>query len=225
VGFLGVDADNDLYALDERLAHISMKTYGKVVTLLGKIKDSIVIVDSPAPLSYTFGAGVIFSNFCTANIDLFDLEIPLPGFGRYAESYYDETRKPITKDVPPLNPAIKMLIINHCWRGYPGEFFAEHIPTVVVSNAMAELLRSDSHTQGPGFMNHAVTADDLETAMDFAKNATKTRNILVFDGASGGLNVSKPLAEFLLDRAPEVSKRIDKELMPKWLRQRGMKVR
>src|SRR5208283_3852969 len=45
VGFLGVDADNDLYALDKRLAYISMKTYGKLVTLLGEIQDCIVIID------------------------------------------------------------------------------------------------------------------------------------------------------------------------------------
>ena len=220
VGVLGVDADNDLYALNDRLTYATMKTYGKLMTLLGEIKDSIVIVDSPGPLPYTFAGGVIFCNFVSANIDLFDLDIPLPPYTFYTEAYYDESRRPMIEGVPPVNPEMKMMIINHCWGGYPFEFFAAHIPTVVVGNAMADLLGNDS--QNRGFMDHAVVANDLETALDFARKVTKAKNILVFDGAAGGLNVNKPLAEYLLDRAPEVSQRVDEELMPRWLRQRGM---
>ncbi|TYL07618.1 hypothetical protein MTAT_28400 [Moorella thermoacetica] len=38
----------------------------------------------------------------------------------------------------------------------------------------------------------------------------------------GGINVSEPLAELLTRKAPAVSERVDNELLPKWLRQRGV---
>ena len=38
----------------------------------------------------------------------------------------------------------------------------------------------------------------------------------------GGLNCSRSLAELLIAKAPEVSERVEKELMPKWFRQRGV---
>lgn len=36
-----------------------------------------------------------------------------------------------------------------------------------------------------------------------------------------GMNVSESLAKYLIKIAPEVSKLVDDELLPKWLRQRG----
>ncbi|MDK2801304.1 MAG: hypothetical protein PWQ70_2923, partial [Clostridiales bacterium] len=36
--------------------------------------------------------------------------------------------------------------------------------------------------------------------------------------------VSEPLAKFLLEKAPIVNERVEKELLPKWLRQRGIEI-
>ena len=58
--------------------------------------------------------------------------------------------------------------------------------------------------------------------MNFAYNATGTDKVIIFDGAMGGLNCSRSLAELLIAKAPEVSERVEKELMPKWFRQRGV---
>ncbi len=60
--------------------------------------------------------------------------------------------------------------------------------------------------------------------MEFAYKIAKTHNVLVFDGVFGGLNVSKSLAKFLFEKAPEVSKRVEEELLPKWLKQRQLDV-
>jgi hypothetical protein len=38
----------------------------------------------------------------------------------------------------------------------------------------------------------------------------------------GGINVSQSLAELLVRKAPGVSDRVDRELMPRWLKQRGV---
>ena len=71
-------------------------------------------------------------------------------------------------------------------------------------------------------MKHSVLAESTEAAMDFARKVTGTDKILIFDGAPGGINLSKPLADFLLAKAPEVNRRVENDLMPKWLRQRGV---
>ena len=47
-----------------------------------------------------------------------------------------------------------------------------------------------------------------------AKRITGTENILVFDGAVGGFNVSDPMAEEMLRLAPEVTRDVDEVLMP-----------
>jgi len=73
-------------------------------------------------------------------------------------------------------------------------------------------------------MNYATIADDLDAAMHFAYKAAKTDKVIIFDGAMGGVNVSHSLAQLLLAKAPEVSQRVDNILMPKWLKQRGVKI-
>ncbi len=221
-GVVRVDADNDLYAVNDRITRDGCRYYGKVMTLLGEIKDCIAILDFPAPVPYNFAGGVIYANFCGVNIDLFDLDNPLPPYTWYTEAYYGKDGKPLIEGIPPVNPAIKMCIHNYAWTGYPSAFFAEHIPTVVVGEEQAQLMRDDP--QNIYYMDHAMTAPSLKAAVHFALRATGTENILVFDGAPGGMNVSPPLAEFLKAKAPAVSERVERELLPHWLRQRGLEV-
>ncbi|HHW06490.1 MAG TPA: hypothetical protein GXX34_02985, partial [Clostridia bacterium] len=95
-----------------------------------------------------------------------------------------------------------------------------HIPTVVVGQEQADLFNRDP--QNLTYMKHALVAETTEAAMEFAYKVTGTRKVLVFDGAMGGINVSEPLAELLLQKAPVVSERVENELLPKWLRQRGV---
>jgi hypothetical protein len=45
---------------------------------------------------------------------------------------------------------------------------------------------------------------------------------VVFDGSFGSMTVSPSLATYLTERAPEVSRRVEEQLMPKWLRQWGI---
>jgi 4-aminobutyrate aminotransferase-like enzyme len=71
-------------------------------------------------------------------------------------------------------------------------------------------------------MSFAVIAESLEAAMTFARRVAGTDNIVVFDGSFGRINLSLSMAEFLMKKAPEVSRNVDEELLPKWLRQRGI---
>ena len=87
-GILGVDADNDLYSLNERVTEIGCRYYGKMMTLFGEIDECIAALDFPCPVVYVFSAGVIYANFAGANTDLFDLELPLPAYTWYTEAFY-----------------------------------------------------------------------------------------------------------------------------------------
>ncbi|HHW45144.1 MAG TPA: hypothetical protein GXX25_15325 [Desulfotomaculum sp.] len=219
-GVVGVDADNDLYALNDRVTYLGCRDYGKMMTLLGEIDEAITILDFPSPVPYVFAAGVIFANFAGANRDLFDLDDPLPPYTWYTEAFYGEDGRPLIEGVPPVNPAIKVVIHNYAWGGYPSAFFTEHIPTIVVGREQAELLNRDP--QNITYTGNTLLAEDLDTAVRFAKRVAGTDKILAFDGASGALNVSRSLGEYLLQKAPLVSRRVDGELLPKWLKQRGI---
>ena len=72
------------------------------------------------------------------------------------------------------------------------------------------------------YMKHAVLADNLDAAMEFAYRSTKTDKVIIFDGAAGGVNVSRPLADRLRDAASKVNVRVDEVLMPKWLGKRNL---
>lgn len=219
-GIIGVDADSDLYALNDRVTQIGCRYYGKMMTLFGEIDECIAALDFPCPVVYVFSAGVIYANFAGANTDLYDLDMPLPAYTWYTEAFYGKAGRPLLEDIPPVNPAIKMCVHNYAWTGYPSAFFSEHIPTVVVGQEQADLFNRDP--QNLTYMKHAVVAETTEAAMEFAYKTTGTRKVIIFDGAMGGINVSEPMAELLLKKAPAVSERVENELLPKWLRQRGV---
>ena len=56
--------------------------------------------------------------------------------------------------------------------------------------------------QNLDYMKYAVVAENLDTAMNFAARTAKTENLLIFDGAVGGMNISEPLAETADQQGP-----------------------
>lgn len=214
-GITGVDASNDLYKLDRKLMLIAFKPYGKMRELFREIDECIAVLDSGSVPRYMIGGGITFANLTEAEIDFFDMEsIPASlGFGLYE-------RPPGSPKVKSVNPAIKGLILNCMWFGVPHMELPTHIPTIVVGRDLEDMLVHDP--MNTEFMSYAVTSESLEAAMDFAHRIAKTDKIIVFDGSFGSITVSASLAEFMLEKAPEVSRRVDEELLPKWLRQRGI---
>ncbi len=219
-GAVAIDADNDLYAINDRTTVGGMKHYGKIISLFGAIDECIVILDFPCPVPYVFASGVIYANMVGANIDMFDLYNPLPPYTWYTEMFYNQNGQPLVPEIPPVNPAIKAVVHNYAWIGYPAVFFAEHTPTIVVGREQAELFNRDP--MNLNYMKHALLADNLEAAMDFAYRTTGTGKVMIFDGAAGGLNVSRELADHLYQVAPGVNRRVEEELLPKWLAQRNI---
>jgi len=62
----------------------------------------------------------------------------------------------------------------------------------------------------------------LEEGVELARQKAGTDKLMIFDGSFGHINLSKPLAEDLLRKAPEIGRRVDEELLPRWLKQRGI---
>lgn len=219
---MGVNASEDLAAQDKEFACLNLDWYGKIVTLLGAIESAILIIDYPGPIPYTTAGGILFGNFLNANIDEFDLTKPFTAFTRYTDMLYPDVKPLVQGKLPPPNPAIKALILNYCSKGYPSTFFAQQLPTLIVG-AQADLFADDE--QNPLFMDYAVRVESLTKAIAFARKFAQTENILIFDGAVGGFNVSQPLADELYRLAPDLSRHVDEELMPLWLKQRGIESR
>ncbi len=219
-GIVGVDSDNDLYTLNDRATFIGCQRYGKIMTLFGEIDECIAVLDFPCPVPYVFSAGVIYANFIGANTDLYDLNNPLPGYTWYTEAFYRKNGKPILEEIPSLNSAIKACVHNYAWLGYPSAFLSEYIPTIVVGHEQSELFDTDPLNMK--YMDYATEIKTLEGAMNFAYRTTGTDKVIIFDGAMSGINVSESLAKYLIEKAPIVSKRVDEELLPKWLKQRGV---
>ena len=91
---------------------------------------------------------------------------------------------------------------------------------MVVGAEQAKLF--DTEPMNIKYMDHAAIVKTTESAMEFAYNTTGTDKVIIFDGAMGGLNCSESLAKLLIEQAPIVSEEVEKELMPKWFRQRGV---
>lgn len=215
-GIIGVDADNDLNQINRRQIVTYLKSFGKLIRLLAEIKECIVVLDGARCPMYAHTGGVGFGNLVyNPTVDYFDLDsIPAGTYFSILE------RPPGAPKIKGINPSIKALVINHMWTGMFCTEYPINIPTIVVGRNLTDVLLKDP--RNPKFMNYAVTAEDLETAVGFARRIAKTDHIIIFDGSFGSLNLSPSLAEFMLKKAPEVSRNVDEERMPKWLRQRGI---
>lgn len=214
-GVVGVNADNDIDKLDRRYVVMTLKSFGKLVRLFAEIDECIVVLDGAKWPVYLHAGGTTFGNLVySPKLDYFDLDV-IPAGTWFA--LFDRT--PGAPKVHGINPSIKALIINQMWIGMACTELPLNIPTIVVGRDLANMLVTDS--SNPGFMDYAVTAENLEAAMRFARGMGKTDNVIVFDGSFGHINLSPSLAEFMLKKAPEVNRNVDEVLMPKWLRQRG----
>lgn len=214
-GIIGVDAGNDLYELDRKLLMVALQSYGKIRELYNEIKECIVIMDATGEPRYMIGGGTTFGNLTEAELDLFDLDnIPVSlGYGLYE-------KQPNAPKLKSVNPAIKALIMNHMWLGVPQMELPTHIPTILVGRQMADIVATDCMNHK--FMAYVVTAENLVTALAFANKLAGTDKVIVFDGAFGAITCNESMAKLLEEKAALASARVDEQLMPKWLRQRGI---
>jgi hypothetical protein len=214
-GIIGIDADNDLNQINLRLTVQGLKSYGKMVRLFAEIDACVPVLDAGKWLHYQHASGITFGNLVNAQLDFFDLDtIPAgTGFALFE-------RVPGTPKIKAINPALKALVINHMYTNMMCTELPLNIPTVVVGRDLADRLSYDP--ANPEFMSLAVSAKNLAVALNFARRIAGTDNVIVFDGSYGRINLSPALGEFLMEKAPDVSRKVEEELLPKWLKQRGL---
>lgn len=197
-GITGVDADNDLYALDKRSTVNLLKSYGKMIRLFNAIDSCIMVLDGERWPWYIHGGGVNSGVLLKGPADYMDLNV-------------GSIEDPIPKQP---NPAVKALVVNYCYRSFFVEL-AEQYPTIIVG-----------HKQMPSFKGsvkrHAVAAESLDSAVSIAKKMTGTDKVIVFDHSFGHINLTESMGELLMNKAPEVSKDVDQNRLPLWLSQRGI---
>ena len=219
-GIVGADADDDLYRLDQRIARDLLRDYGKVLRLIAEIDECIAVWDAGRWGYYIHAGGIAFGCLENGGYDAFDLTVP-SAFGLHdlIQKYFSGEMKTFDR-IMNINPAIKGVVINQAWPGLPISDVPRHVPTVVVGRDQADMLNLDS--TNPEFMKHAVTAESLETAMEFARKVSGTDKVIVFDGSFGNITASPSMAEDLIARAPAVSRVVEEKLLPMWLKQRGI---
>jgi len=108
------------------------------------------------------------------------------------------------------NPAVKALVLNTAWKLVGGGRRLIAATPAVGRHAL--------RVNGP----RTIVAENLADAYRRAVELTGTDKAIAFDGSYRHINVSRAMAEHLIAAAPEVSRVVDEDLLPKWLRQRGM---
>lgn len=196
-GITSISADEDLHRLDRRITKKTLKDYGKLMRLFAEIDECVAILDGMRWPWYIHGGGMISGSLFRAHIDYLNLDIS----GR-------------NEGDPSVNPAVKALVVNYAWR----ELFlglTHSYPIIVAGRDTAKGLPK-------AISKYGVIAEDLESAMETAFHTAKTDKAIVFDGSYGSINLSPSMGKFLMEHAPGVSLKVDNDLLPLWLKQRGI---
>jgi hypothetical protein len=207
-GILGVDAGNDLDAVGDRMTANILCSYGKMLALFRSIDEVIPVLDGSKWPYYIHAGGMIFGHLYFNGRDWFDLELP-------------DVAGTIDRLVgSEVSLSIRAVVLNHALTGLSLLGLPAMYPVIVANPAMEEALRRDF--ANGDFMEYAESAPDLLTAVELAKERGETDNLLCFDGSYGAINLSPSMAEHLLERAPACSREVDEQLLPRWLKQRGI---
>lgn len=196
-GVTGIESSNDHHKLNQKLTLNTLKGYGKLMRLFAGIDECVAVLDAGRWPWYLHAGGLTSGNLFEAQTDYLDLDIG-PSKDRH--------------DL--LNPALKALVVNHCWRDLLMPLSLRY-PIFIAGQAVADGLTR-------GVIKRSTVAKNLEDAMKMACQTAQTDRVIIFDGSYGNINLSPSLGEFLIEKAPEISQKVDEELLPKWLRQRGI---
>lgn len=210
-GVASVDADNDLYALDARMAKEILWNYGPMLRLLGAIDECIPIMDSHGCFVYNMGGGITFSNLLYADTDFLDLD----------NLALSATEGKFGKEGMTMGnlEAIKSVVINYMAGGVPVLPYLKHIPGVhVATETQAKLMENDPSLSY--IRDFSTVHQGLSEAVSAAQSETGCDKLFAFDYTPGAFRVNEELAEHLLACAPKVIADVESTYMPKWLKQR-----
>jgi hypothetical protein len=200
-GTMGVDADNDLVAMDRRVTADMLRRYGKLIELFRTIDACYTVADDTRWLPYQHAGGLTATALFESSEDHLDLDFPAT----------PPNPRPDKSSVEVTKGAVRATVMNYAWKLFT---------TTKITVAADPDVGKDMKRIHPD--REIYVAADLPEAMKIAAEKAGTDKAIVFDGCYGAINMTRPLAEYLIARAPEVARRVDEELMPKWLRQRNL---
>jgi len=212
-GVIGIDATDDLYAIDRRITRSHLATYGRMQRLFAEIGPCVAVWDGGRWGYYLHAGGVIFGVLLTSGLDAFDLDVPVvAGFMQEPGNPVNFTR----------NKSVRGIVVNQAWvgAGIPYITMPFSSPMYIVGDEQAALWRQDS--ANPLLIDRAAVVPDIEAGMALACERGDTDKIVVFDGSYGHITCNQVAAHLLRDRAPSVDEHVERELLPKWLAQRGL---
>ncbi len=211
-GVVDVHGDNDLDALDRRLAVNILRNYGTLMRMLGEVDACNAVFDGHGCSVYTYGGGIAFDNLLCADVDFLDLDNL--AFLSVSTSNGGDG---LTMG---HNPAIKSIVINYMAGGVPQQFIWNHYPVHVAGEQVYEWLLCDpSNTY---LERNATLHADLPTAVAEASAAHGSDQLMIYDYTPGAFRLTEKLGRHLIEVAPEVVARVERESLPKWLEQRGL---
>lgn len=211
-GVIGVEGENDLDALEARLAEGMLRNYGTLMRLLGEIEEVIPIFDGHGCSIYTYGGGLTFSNLLYADTDFFDLD----NLALSAHGMKDSEPGMFMSD----GGVIKAIVINYMAGGVPCQGSLKHFPLHVASEqAFKWMINEPSNCY---LEDISIMHQCLDDAVQAARAETGCEELMVFDYTPGAFRVTEGLAEHLLERAPAVVENVEKNLLPKWMKQRNL---
>jgi hypothetical protein len=198
-GTMGIDADNDLIVLDRRTSAAMLRRYGKMLQLFETIDTCFAVADDTRWLPYQHAGGLTACALYESGHDHLDLDFP--------------AHAPAATDKHPIKGPVKAVVMNYAWK----LFAAADLTVAADADVGRDLTRIHPDKR-------VIVADNLAEAVRIASEQTGTDKGIIFDGCYGSINLTRAMAEHLLARAPEVSRRVDEELLPKWLRQHNLSV-
>ena len=214
-GVIGVHGDNDLAALDRRLAAGILRHYGTLIRLFAAIDECVTVFDGHGCGIYTYGGGIAFDNLLCADVDFLDLDnlALLSAMAAQGERKHDGL-------LMGSNPAIKAIVINYMAGGVPEQFVWDQYPTLVVGEPVYRWLITDpSNTY---LAERATVLPDLPAALEQACAIAGTDKVIAFDRTPGAFRVSESMGRHLLAHAPAVAADVEHNRLPKWLAQRHL---
>ena len=207
-GVSGIDADNNLYAIDDRMMIENLKWYPYMHQLLISLKDYSIVCDGSRWPYYTAAAGIIAGVNTAGWQDHYDI---------------DKRFSALDLRALPTNEGLKAIVYNQTWVGI-NVTWPMTLPTIFVGKDQLDMWIEDPNNRGIENWKYTMLEDTLPDAIKKAAEIAGSDKVVLYDGSFGFLNCSRSAAEELFENAPKIRKWVDEELYPKYMKQRGLEI-
>lgn len=157
-------------------------------------------------------AGIIAGTNWNAYMDHYDLDNASLSLDQFMSAVMDKSKN-----------RLGCVIMNQGWYGL-SIGFVKRFPSVSVGDEFRALLEQDTFNYRFNDSPLMRKANNLIEAVEIAKSITGNDKMIAYDGSYGYINCTRSAAEDLFANAPAISKKIDEELYPKYMAQRGLEI-